>query len=300
MADQDIWEEQETGAPRRQQVVYALSGMEQIVIKKNVTYKTVEDRELQLDVYYPAHLAPHTRLPAVIFVHGDGPAEQLKESKESGQYTSWGKLVAASGMIAVTANHRSTAGLTNVAGVANDLDDLLSYVREQAQDLQIDPDTLGIWTCSSAAYLGLRIALYETPAYIRCIACYYGFTELQAYYTYLYSDLEPDLALTPAIIKEEQGLPVFNEDDFDEFSASMLLQQRPAEVAPLLIARAGLDSAELNDALDNFIAEAVAQNVMLTVLNHPTGQHEFDIFDDDPRSHEIIETTLEFMQTHLL
>lgn len=34
-------------------------------------------------------------------------------------------------------------------------------------------------------------------------------------------------------------------------------------------------------------------------MNHPNGQHGFDIFNDDARSREIIKATLAFMHEHL-
>ena len=35
-------------------------------------------------------------------------------------------------------------------------------------------------------------------------------------------------------------------------------------------------------------------------INHPDGQHAFDIFDDDERSRSIVRRTLAFLQEHLL
>ncbi|GCE03314.1 alpha/beta hydrolase family protein [Dictyobacter aurantiacus] len=287
MTQQYSADEQAPEDLRRRPVVYTIPEMEKVEIQTNITYKTVEDTALKLDVYYPPHYQKQTALPAVIFIHGDGPADFLKDIKDSGQYTSWGKLIAASGLIAVVANHRSTEGLNNVVGVANDVDDLMTYIREHHKRFHINANRLGIWTCSGGAPFGLRSALYETPKFIRCIVCYYGFVELKAYYQGLYGETN-------------YSAPVFSEEDFDEFSASDLLLRRTRDIAPLFIARAGLDYAELNAALDGFIGEALSQNVALTVMNHPTGQHAFDVLDADARTEEIIEETLEFLQTHLL
>lgn len=288
--NQDVTEN-EVASQQSNPVVYAVPHMEHVHVRKNITYKTVETDHLKLDVYYPEDYQRRKPLPAVLLIHGDGPRSYLKNIKDSGQYTSWGKLIAASGLIAVTANHRSTEKLTNVVGVANDVDDLITYVREQSEQLHIDAETLGIWTCSAGALFGLRAALYETPAFIRCIVSYYGFTELQAYYQGLYGEITDE---------SDFIRPVFSEEDFAEFSASDLLVQRVNDIAPMFIARAGLDYPELNSALDAFIAEALAQNVTLTVMNHPTGQHGFDVLDQHTRSEEIIETSLEFLQNHLL
>jgi hypothetical protein len=258
--------EHEAGIHQVHPVVYTIPNMEQAHVRKNITYKTVETDHLKFDVYYPANHQKHKALPAVLLIHGDGPVDYLKNIKDSGQYTSWGKLIAASGLIAITANHRSTEGLTNVVGVSNDVDDLIAYVREQSEQLHID-------------------------AFIRCIVSYYGFTELQAYYQGLYGEIEE----VSNFIR-----PTFSEEDFAEFSARDLLLRRVNDTPPMFLARAGLDYPELNAALDNFITEALAQNTTLTVMNHPTGQHGFDIRDPNARSEEIIETSLEFLQTHLL
>ncbi|GCE25021.1 hypothetical protein KDA_05050 [Dictyobacter alpinus] len=284
-------EEQEIETRQPRPVVYTIPGMEQAKVQANLTYKTVEDIELKLDIYYPANHEKQSLLPAVVLIHGDGPVDFLKNIKDMDQYTSWAKLIAASGLIAVVANHRSTENLNNVVGVANDVDDLITYIREHHKRLHINASRLGIWTCSGGAPFALRAALHETPAFIRAVVCYYGFVELKAYYQGLYGDSN-----------EEQSAhaPEFTEEDFDEFSGSDLLSHRIRNSAPFFIARAGLDYPELNTALDLFIGEALSQNVALTVMNHPSGQHSFDILDSDARTEEIIETTLEFLQTHLL
>ncbi len=292
MSDQDYIEElPEEDDLLEQRVVYTIPGMKKARVQKDITYKTIEDLELKLDVYHPADHSKSTLLPAVVLIHGDGPQEYLKDIKDSGQYVSWGQLIAASGLIAVIANHRSTEGLHNVAGVANDVDDLISYVRDHTRTLRTDGEKLCIWTASAGGPFGLRAGLFETPPFVNCIVCYYGFTELKAYYDGLYEDSEEELVETP---------PLFSEDDFAEFSATEYILNRAGDIAPIFIARAGLDYPILNQALDSFINEALAQNVELTVMNHPTGQHGFDVRDDDARSNEIIQATLEFLKTHLL
>jgi dienelactone hydrolase len=69
---------------------------------------------------------------------------------------------------------------------------------------------------------------------------------------------------------------------------------------PILIARAGLEkSPQLNQALDRFAQAALEANVPLDLLNHPRGQHGFDVLDDDERSRYIIARTLEFIQANV-
>src|SRR5690348_3642928 len=100
------------------QIVYTLPGMEQVPVRNDVPYKSVEGESLLLDVYTPSGLAPSARRPAVLFVHGDGPPDMLRHAKDWGQYTGWGRLAALSGLMGITFNHRSTEGWTQLPQVA--------------------------------------------------------------------------------------------------------------------------------------------------------------------------------------
>lgn len=65
---------------------------------------------------------------------------------------------------------------------------------------------------------------------------------------------------------------------------------------PVLYVRAGLDRPGVNRAISELVSRGVAQNAPITLLNHPTGHHAFEIFDDDEATREIIERTLEFVK----
>jgi hypothetical protein len=121
--------------------------------------------------------------------------------------------------------------------------------------------------------------LRDRPAFVRCAVVYYGSM-----------DLQPARTLIPASVPD---------DELRAFSPIAYLAAEPDRVPPLYIARAGLDHPGLDSALDRFVQEALARNLAIILVNHPQGQHAFDIVDDGPRSREIIRVTLEFMRTHL-
>ena len=254
-------------------VVYKIPNMERANIRKDLTYKSVDGNELKMDIYYPADHQSSSLRPAVIFVHGDGPAEMLRDAKDWGQYVSWGQLIAASGFIAVTFNHRSSERFSKIYQVASDIDDLINYVRTNGESLNIDKDSIGIWVCSAGVPFGMRAAMREAPAFVRCIIAYYGFMNLQHMRDAL-----------PAEVTDE---------DLREFSAVYHLSKRPKEIAPMFIVKAGLDHPRLNESIDYFVMEASAKNATLNFLSNPEGQHAFDILDDNARSREIIRATLE-------
>ncbi len=259
-------------------VVYTLPDMEGVIVRPDISYKTVEADNLLMDVYYPSDYEGETRLPAVIYVHGDASGSV----KDWGQYVSWGQLAAASGLIGITFNHRSSQMPTGLYDAAKDVDDLLAYVRQNSGALGVNANTLCIWTCSAGAPFGLRSALREDADYVRCIVSYYGITDLKFFY-----EINSDLAH-------------LSDEVLDEFSASHRLSKRTNALPPMLIVRSGLDLPELNRSIERLLTTAVMKNVSLDFMNHATGKHAFDVRNDDVRSHEIIRTTLDFMKTHLL
>jgi hypothetical protein len=96
-----------------QGVVYAVPGMDKVVVRADVPYKKTEAGELKLDLYYPnpPDAKPGGKLPAVVFINGvgDRPDNKLKDWEI---YKSWARLVAASGSTA-SGDPREGQGLEN-------------------------------------------------------------------------------------------------------------------------------------------------------------------------------------------
>jgi dienelactone hydrolase len=65
---------------------------------------------------------------------------------------------------------------------------------------------------------------------------------------------------------------------------------------PVLYVRAGLDRPPVNRDITELASRAIAQNAPVTLLNHPTGHHAFEMVDDDDATREIIERTLDFVK----
>jgi dienelactone hydrolase len=257
-------------------VVFEVAGMGEVDVRADLSYKTVESGNLLFDVYRPR--SADQAMPAVVFVHGDGPREVLADAKDWGQYTSWGRLVAASGLAGVTFNHRSTHGATELSEAASDVDDLISHVRERADELGLEPNRLCIWTCSAGGPIGMRAALVADE-HVCCAVCFYGMLDLR--------HLREQIADTVA------------DEVLEDFSPVCKLPVDGRDVPPLLLARAGLDRPVFNEAIDRFAAEAIHRGAAVDLLTHPHGQHGFDVLDDDDRSREIIARTLAFMRWHL-
>jgi len=66
---------------------------------------------------------------------------------------------------------------------------------------------------------------------------------------------------------------------------------------PLFLARAGADPCPgLNDAMDRFIAEGLKRGLPLTLINHPTGPHAFDLMDDSDTTRHIVAEAIDFLR----
>jgi dienelactone hydrolase len=65
---------------------------------------------------------------------------------------------------------------------------------------------------------------------------------------------------------------------------------------PVLYVRAGLDRPEVNREIASIATRAVEQNAPLTLLNHPTGYHGFELFSDDEATRAVIDETLTFVR----
>jgi acetyl esterase/lipase len=262
--------------PRTRPVVLSLPGMDRAQVRTDVAYR--QDPELRFDLYRPLDDGPD---PCVILVHGDGAPEVLANAKAWGQYTSWGRLAAASGLAAVAFDHRSTERFTRLVDAADDVDRLIAFVRSNGSDLGVDPDRLALWVCSMGPPVALRTILRSRPPFLRCIAVFYGVM-----------DLRPLRANVPEEVSDQI---------LEEFSPVLHLAGPGAALPPMLLARAGLEERPwLNPTIDAFVSAALVAGVELDLLHHPTGRHGFDVLDDDERSRDIVARTLAFLRRHLL
>ncbi len=259
----------------KQEVVFKLGGMERIEPIKDIVYTVEQGNELLLDLYLPQDPLPDKKLPIVVLVHGEAPVPNIKDA---GQYTSLGQIIAASGLAAVTFNHRTLMQGAGIKDVTEDIENLINYLIDNADELGIDENQIAIWSFSMGVPFGLYTGMHNNPAYIKCMVAYYGF--------YDFTSLCNLLRRT--------------DEDAEEYSPVQLLSQYQDKVAPILAARAGMDQIPtILSSLANFIGAATTNNIHLDVYNHPTGVHAFDLYNDNPRTHEIIEKTLEFLKRHL-
>lgn len=256
-------------------VVLTLPGAESVRVRRDVEYVGAGGGPLTMDVYQPPGAGGAAPTPAVVIVAGfPDPGFEANvgcKFKEMGSSVSWARLLAASGLSAVTYANREPAA---------DLHALLGYVRRAAASLGIDGGRLGLWASSGNAPLALSALMREGPGGLKCAALCYGYT----------LDLGGAAGVAEAAARWGFANPCAGKSVAD-------LPPR----TPLFIARAGRDQMPgLNDALDRFLSEALARNLPLTLANHPDAPHAFDLLHDSETSREVIRQILTFLRFHLL
>ena len=184
-------------------------------------------------------------------------------------FDSWARLIAASGLVGITYANTDPGDVYNV----------LNYIQQNAASLGIDGNRMGVWACSGHGPNALSVLMEHGRDGLACAVLAYPYT------------LDLGGSMRVASAAKQFG--------FVTPAAGKSLDDLPHDL-PLFVARAGRDQMPgLNDALDQFAAAALAINLPLTLVNHATGPHAFDLFDDTRSSHEIVKQMLAFFRFHL-
>src|SRR5579871_3309354 len=196
-----------------------IPGMDQVRVRENLRYKLADGEALLFDIYNPVEPGPK---PLSVLIHGGPiPSNLLTTPKDWGIFRSLGRLLAASGISAVTFNHRFFAP-EQAPNALSDIKDLLAHVTSDSANLDIDPGRLCLWVFSGGGIF-FGPLLREASDSIRCLIAYYAVLH------------------TP----------------FPAFSAATQIAETTGRIPPILIARAGLDMPQVNDGIDHFVQQAL-------------------------------------------
>src|SRR5438034_8299490 len=256
-------------------VVLKVPEMDKVKVVENLKYTKSDDPNVLMDIYIPPDLSENEKRPAVIFLHGG--AKTAYTPKDWGVYTSWGRLIAASGFVGVTFTHRLEYPTASLEKAAVDVLDAVKYVRVNADKYHIDKERICLIAYSAGGPL-LTSAMRGDMPFVRCLVAFYAFMDIQ----------QSDYAKTekPETVKS--------------FSPITYLETERSKIPHMFIARSGRDEVPtMSDSIDRFINEALTKNIALTFANHPQGVHGFDNQNDDERSREIIRAAIEFIRLHL-
>lgn len=143
-------------------VVYRVPAMSAVVVKKDLTWGIEAKGPLKADLYLPPRAG---RVPVVVFVNGVGGP--LKEWEI---YKSWGRLIAAHGLAAVTYEGPAESS-------AKALPQVMDWLVREGPALGVDSSRIALWSCSANVSSAMPYQMDEAGNRVRAAVVYYGFGE---------------------------------------------------------------------------------------------------------------------------
>ena len=151
--------------PKEIVVSYEVAGMDNVISKKDLPYQKNSDSSLKMDIYYPPKFDFKRKIPAIVFVFGYTNEGQLKTAKHQlrkwSPYTSWCKVVAATGMAAV---------VYETVYPESDLKSLMNYIKANTDKLNIDDSRIGAFSCSANTPVALANILNSENTSFKCVS----------------------------------------------------------------------------------------------------------------------------------
>jgi hypothetical protein len=246
-------------------LAYELPGMDEVEVL-NITYAYHGDRPLTMDVYYPPGIADDMQLPAVVF--GLGYRMSSQALRNAHFYTSWGRLVAAAGMVGIAYDTEQPD---------QDLKILMTFIKENAAALRIDPAKIGFHSTSANPPTVMSYLMQEGRNGIQFSVYYYGHS------------LTPDRKYTEGFgeICLQRGCLMYDLADVTYVDPNI----------PLFVVRVGKDFVpNINEAWDHFVDYVRGEGATVTLIDYEEGVHGFDTQQKTQESAQIIADTVDFMK----
>jgi hypothetical protein len=248
-------------------LVHTVAGAEGVVADEHA-YTTAEG-PLPFRLYRPTTGATPLPTGALVIVSGfPDPGMKAflgKVLQDWAGYIDWARAIAASGVPAITYENRAPA----------DVHVLVQHLRANAAALGLDPARVGVLACSGNVPTALGVVARERLA---CAALLYGLT----------LDLPGETAMADAAKQFHFAIP-----------DGVGIDDLPVDT-PMLFVRAGKDATPgLDPQLQRFVAALAARGTRTTVLTHADGPHSFDLVDDSPETHRVIDEILRYLVAHL-
>lgn len=118
--------------------------------ERKIVYRTLGNRDLHLDVYYPAKRSKKN-YPAILLIHGGG-----WRTGDKSLMTPMAQQLAANGYVTLTAEYRLSMEAAYPAAVY-DLKAAVRWIRAHAASYQINPEEVAVLGCSAGGQLAALI-----------------------------------------------------------------------------------------------------------------------------------------------
>lgn len=144
---------------RKQRPKYLKTDGEQ---RLEVTYKSIANRDLKLDLYYPAKGSAE-RVPVVVFTHGGGWAAGNRYKAASGSFAIVFQDLLNSGFAVAPVTYRLAKKGSDVTmrDCVIDCKDAIRYLAKNSKTLGIDPTRIGVMGDSAGGHIAQMLLLAQ-------------------------------------------------------------------------------------------------------------------------------------------
>lgn len=133
--------------------------IEGVNYQKNVVYKTVDGRNLIVDIFYPDSVKMQDENPWVLFIHGGGWAGGTRNDIFKKCLVGTLKELVDNGVICATVKYRKArAPITTYESVI-DCKDATRFLLKNAEKFKLDKEKYGVWGASAGGHMCLVTAL---------------------------------------------------------------------------------------------------------------------------------------------
>ena len=258
---------------------------------ETVSYKTIEDRNLKIDIYYPKGRSD-SNYPLVYFCHGGGWISGFRNQPNN---ISWCKYLASKGFVASSIDYRY--GYKNtIEDLLSDYTDGLEFLKENASKFQIDKENISLMGLSAGAHLSLLYSTFNSHVDkkdkmegVKSVVAYYPPSDLKD----LFTEDSKSIFTRFAAASTMKGTPASEEEIYKKYSPINWLSKN---MVPTLVAHGKADKIVPFESSVKLVKKLNQLKIKNKFLIHNNGPHSFDTKLNDYRTVDTVEKTVRFIK----
>ncbi len=132
---------------------------------RDLTYKQLDGRQLQLDIAFPFAEAPKNGYPLIVYFHG-GAWSGGRRVEGYGMFPDEVKYYTSKGIAVATVSYAFINDKRTIADCIVDCKDSIRFLVKNAKPLKINPEKIGVYGHSAGGHLSMMVALADNNKFI--------------------------------------------------------------------------------------------------------------------------------------
>lgn len=178
---------------------------------ETTVYKTIDDEQLEMDIYFPL-VELYEETPVVIFFHGGSWVAGSKATIANGDRKVLVSRLRQEGYAVIAVEYRTLTSTLNLPENILDCQDAIRFVRKVSSGYGFDSENIGLWGTSAGGHLALLAATTDPTVEVAYVVTYYTPVTL------------PALMETQSLLDDEVVESLFGATDVKESIEALLIQ----------------------------------------------------------------------------